>query len=48
MRMEFADTVLRDLLRDGTVTPTDTVVAVCAGTRDRDVFERSGHHGAEL
>jgi len=42
MRMEFADTVLRDLMRDGLVTPSDTIVAVCAGVRDRDVFERCG------
>jgi SAM-dependent methyltransferase len=42
MRMEFADTVLRELLNDGTMTPSETIVAVCAGERDRDVFERCG------
>jgi SAM-dependent methyltransferase len=42
MRMEFADTVLRKLVDDGMITPSDSVVAVCAGVRDRDVFERCG------
>jgi SAM-dependent methyltransferase len=42
MRIEFADTVIRALLRDGTLTPSDSIVAVCAGVRDGDVFERCG------
>jgi SAM-dependent methyltransferase len=42
MRMEFTDSVLRELLRDGTLTPSDAIAAVCAGVRDRDVFVRCG------
>src|SRR5215211_480663 len=44
MRMEFTDTVLRKLLQEGTVTPPDSFVAVCAGVRDRDLFVRCGFH----
>jgi SAM-dependent methyltransferase len=40
--MEFTDTVLRELLEDGTLSPSDSIVAVCAGVRDRDVFVRCG------
>jgi SAM-dependent methyltransferase len=42
MRMEFTDTVLRELLAEGTMSPSDSIVAVCAGVRDRDVFVRCG------
>ena len=42
MRMEFTETVLRALLRDGTLTPSDPILAICAGVRDRDVFLRCG------
>jgi len=42
MRMEFTDTVLRQLVREGALKPSDSVVAVCAGVRDRDVFVRCG------
>jgi SAM-dependent methyltransferase len=42
MRMEFADTVIRELLSDRKLTPSDSIVAVCAGVRDGDVFERCG------
>jgi len=42
MRLEFTDTVLRDLLKDGTMRSSDRIVAVCAGVRDRDVFVRCG------
>jgi len=44
MRMEFTDTVLRQLLAEGMLKPTDSFVAVCAGVRDRDVFVRCGFH----
>src|SRR5580765_5101038 len=44
MRMEFTDTVLRQLLSEGMLKPTDSFVAVCAGVRDRDVFVRCGFH----
>ena len=42
MRMEFADTVIHELLSDGTLATSDSVVAVCAGVRDGDVLERCG------
>jgi SAM-dependent methyltransferase len=42
MRMEFADTVLRQLLREGVLRQSDRILAVCAGVRDRDLFVRCG------
>jgi hypothetical protein len=42
MRMEFTDTVLRQLLRERVLTQSGSIVAVCAGVRDRDVFVRCG------
>ena len=38
MRIEFAESVLKELLGDGTIARSDAVVAVCAGERERELF----------
>jgi len=42
MRVDFADTVINELANDEVLTPHDSIVAVCAGVRDSDLFERCG------
>jgi SAM-dependent methyltransferase len=42
MRMEFTDAVLQQLLQEGMLRQSDSIVAVCAGVCDRDVFVRCG------
>ena len=42
MRMEFTDAVLHQLLQEGMLRQSDSIVAVCAGVCDRDVFVRCG------
>lgn len=38
MRVSFAESVIEELLADGTVSPSDSVICVCAGERERDLF----------
>jgi SAM-dependent methyltransferase len=42
MRVSFAHSVLGDLLVDGTLTRSDSILAVCAGERERDLFSGLG------
>jgi SAM-dependent methyltransferase len=38
MRISLAQTVLSELLADGTISRSDTVLAVCAGEREHELF----------
>jgi SAM-dependent methyltransferase len=38
MRISLAHTVLSELLGDGTISRSDTVIAVCAGEREHELF----------
>jgi SAM-dependent methyltransferase len=42
MRMPFVESVLKELLADGTLARFDSVIAVCAGPPERDVFSQLG------
>ena len=42
MRTLFVESVIAELLEDGAIAPSDSVVAVCAGDRERDLFARFG------
>lgn len=42
MKMPFAQSIVEELLADGTLTRSDAILAVCAGERERDVFLRYG------
>jgi SAM-dependent methyltransferase len=42
MRVSFAHSVLADLLAEGTLARSDSILAVCAGERERDLFSRLG------
>jgi SAM-dependent methyltransferase len=42
MRTSFTESVLNELLGDGTMARLDSIVAVCAGVREREVFLRCG------
>jgi SAM-dependent methyltransferase len=42
MRMAFVESVLLELVRDGTLAPSDSVIAVCATVAERDLFARRG------
>jgi SAM-dependent methyltransferase len=42
MRTSFVESVLESLLSDGTIARSDSVVSVCAGTREREVFASVG------
>jgi len=42
VRTEFVESVLADLLQDGVIATSDSVIAVCAGTRERDLFAKLG------
>ena len=38
MRLSLAQTVISELLADGTISRSDTVLAVCAGKREHELF----------
>jgi SAM-dependent methyltransferase len=40
MRTPFTESVLKKLLADGTIAPSDTFIAVCAGDCEQDIFSR--------
>jgi SAM-dependent methyltransferase len=40
MRTPFAESVIEELLNDGAITRTDSVITVCAGEREREIFSR--------
>jgi SAM-dependent methyltransferase len=42
MRAPFTESVLEELLADGTISRSDQIIAVCAGVRERDIFLRCG------
>jgi SAM-dependent methyltransferase len=42
VRTPFVESVLKELLEDGVLATTDSVIAVCAGTRERDLFAQLG------
>jgi SAM-dependent methyltransferase len=42
MRTPFTESVLEELLADGTISHSDRIIAVCAGVRERDIFLRCG------
>ena len=48
MRTSFVESVLESLLADGTIAASDSVVAVCAGVRERDVFSRARLENATI
>lgn len=42
MRTAFVDSGLADLLEEGVITTSDSIIAVCAGSSERDLFARLG------
>jgi SAM-dependent methyltransferase len=42
MRTSFAESMLNSLLAEGTIACSDSVVSVCAGIREQEVFSRVG------
>ena len=42
MRVSFAHSVLAELLAEGILAPSDLILAVCAGERERELFSRLG------
>jgi SAM-dependent methyltransferase len=42
MRAPFTESVLEELLADGTIARSDAVIAVCAGEREREIFSHLG------
>ena len=42
MRTEFVESVVVELLEEGVLATSDSVIAVCAGSRERDLFAQLG------
>jgi ubiquinone/menaquinone biosynthesis C-methylase UbiE len=42
VRTEFVESVVVELLEEGVIVPSDSVIAVCAGSRERDLFAELG------
>jgi SAM-dependent methyltransferase len=48
VRVPFTRSVLEELLADGTITRSDSIVAVCAGVREHDIFLPCGFRNVTI
>jgi SAM-dependent methyltransferase len=48
MRTPFTESVLEELLADGTIAPSDSIIAVAAGERERDIFLHCGFQNVTI
>ena len=48
MRTSFVESVLGNLLKDGTVKKSDAILTVCAGDAERALFERMGFSNVHI